>query len=352
MMEYILTPDVFDVACLRHETCDGDLKIVLPGIPAPLPASVYDTVISILAGYNCEQGVTREWIAWYEILTMAYPHIARNRDARNRVVRRDKDGNEKITVKRGELDIVYTGYSPVGVYCLNHYFRTQHPNLSFWWKAGLLQRRVPRFRLKYTSHIIFPPAEYTIWGRLNQVYNKSSRLHTDVIIVDASEDTIQQIVSAMMHTRQHASILAKIPLKLLYTSPRIPSLIFNARQHFTNTILTVSAADASAGLALVDFIPKKAYYISDIEDWARGDSPSLYSSDRPPAHWDKFQTDYTGMLQSIAGRLSAGKPDAKKFAEEWLQVYKISPLDTRLYITVTGDISEEMPERDTDITRL
>lgn len=349
-MKFDLTPDNRTTPVNAMFT-GGDILPKVPGALAHADLSADPTYTSVLDGFvgkfACEHVVNPPWIAWYEAADeLLKTHIDDVRELK----KRDKK-NPDAKLHQNEYDTFYVGNDFTGLFALNHYIRTRHSRVTWWWKAGMLRRDLPRLKLRYNPHVLVAPAEYTLWSQLQNVYNRSTHLKAHTYIFDAQPDQfVPMLVNSMEHLRVNNGVLIKTPLLTLMSRAPAGVLIYVYRALFRKSTAWFSAADLSVTMLFEGLVkpPSKVLtgYLTTWLQTGRTISPLAEA----PNDWLEFCNNYENFMTTMAeaakkwiedGKKQENPPDGKKFAEFWHRRHEIVKIDSRLHLIKTDDPADD-----------
>ncbi len=307
MLQYDLTPDIKGMLSSSSFAAAGalllPLNVLRPRFADKAPyAALYTRAEADRLGVEC--GMTASWIAWYEYYYSVLPRVV--------------SGNDITTM------IIGGDFTPL--MCCNHYMKTRNHKTAWWWRCGVLHRTTARLKIRYTGHIIRPPREYTLEGRLAQVFNRTSSMKPNVVILDCDRIGYRAaVISSLQHLGPGASVIAKLPASQLWEQ-EAPSVIYTMRQLFASSYMQYSQADGSVCIAHIGLVKKIPPGMYKAMAGVRG--PSMY--DTPPPVWDVYVASYNAMLTRIAAADSAELPG--DFADIWHGRHELIPIDTRLHL--------------------
>lgn len=349
-MKFDLTPDAKHTLVNALFT-GGCILPRIPGALAHADLSAHPAYTALLDGFahkfTCEHEVNTSWLAWYEAADeLLKTHVEDVRELK----KRDKK-NPDVKLHQNEYDTFYVGNNFTGLFALNHYLRTRHSRVTWWWKAGMLSRNQPRLKLRYTPHVILAPVEYTLWSQLQNVYNRSTHLKAHTYIFDALPDQfVPMLVNTLEHLRVGNGVLIKTPLLTLMSRGAAGVIMYVYRELFRKSTAWFSPADLSVTMLFEGLTkaPSKVL-IGYLTTWVTAGKEVSPLADSP-GNWDEFCTNYENFLvrmTEVAKKWAADEknqenpPDHKKFAEFWHHRHEIVKIDARLHLVRVEDAADD-----------
>lgn len=330
MLQYNLTPDI--LLPLSAECVTGGDITIRPTCIRPRFAEKKEYA-ALWFRENADRvaaecGLSPAWIAWYEYLDFFIPRVM-DESIKPRAPKEKTGAKQKDAKYCSELDTMIISSDFTALMCCNHYMKTKRHKITWWWRCGLLQHTSTRLKLRYTGHIIRPPREYSLDGRLAQIFNRTAAMKPNVVIVDCEHTSYRSAtISALQHMNPGTSLVAKLPASKLW-DPEASSVLFTLRQLFASTYMLYSQADASVCVMHIGLSKKiAAGLMKALAKCADGKTPSLFGT--APSGWDSFVESYNALLKRISDTDSAALP--VDFLDSWNAMYGVEKIDSRLHL--------------------
>jgi hypothetical protein len=245
--------------------------------------------------------------------------------------------------RRGEIDMIFISNNTTPLSAFNHYIKICFPNMSFWWKFGMIGGARERFQEKYRSHVLRPPTMYTIQSKLNQIFNKCTKLHTDVVFCQVHTEDAAVITGRSLRELSPGGTLLVTMHVVMAADDFVPSLIYVLRNLFRQTRVHYSTSQCSLMFAFSDLVKKVP---NGIVDAFMGFNAEKHRSifDKAPVDWPEFTGCYTEFLTTCRTKsVQSQTADKKDFTEVWRQRYPLIPIDPRLHLFEHAAARDFMP---------